>query len=303
MQEIKPKRMKHNYTDELELKSLIIRINNRSKKVDAESFLIDDSVESIARNTLINRYIKLYKKVKAVKSESISRKLRLRETRHKIKQIIIDLSVECVIDKNSYEMFGSIVLLMIKSILTKPNFANTGYDAEFYSDSVYKISKYIHNFDHLKISERSGLPGNAFAYVSQIIHNAFLFICNKKRDERANHKKQINMEMLDDNQQLKYVDFHIDDRTRHHVELDTMVESIYISKIEEDETLIDHIKRILNHSDEWGITVDQFEIVYPEEYRITFDEFNDLKPLLNGKFVINRAKPIEDTEPEIEEGE
>lgn len=304
MTEPKQKRMKHNYTDELELKSLIIRVNNRKEIEGSESKEVDDSPESIAKNHLINRYISLYKKIKAVKTTKPNRKIRLRETRKRLKDIIIEQSVNTTIDQKSFEVFGSIVLLMIKSILTKPSFAKMGYDAEFYSDSVYKISKYIHNFDHTKISERTGLPGNAFAYVSQYIHNAFLFICNKKRDERKNHIKQVNMELLDDNYQYKQDDLLVDDRTKHHQNENIVTETVTIAKINDGETLIDHIKKIAEHAKEWSINVDKFEIIYPESYRITFDEFNEMKPLLDGTFTITRERlpePKDEIDDEFEE--
>lgn len=291
---IKPKRMKHQYTDELELKSLIIRINNRTKNANGECFDVDNSAESCANNASINRHIKLYKKVKASKSVSLTRKVRMRNTRHKLKAVIIKLSENCTIDQASYEIFGGIVLLMIKSILTKPNFATTGYDSEFYSDSVYKISKYIHNFDHLKISDRSGIQCNAFAYVSQIIHNAFLFICNKKRDERAHHKKQINMEMLDDNQKLKYIDLHVDERTKFHDHTDIVEETIKIKNIEEGDLLVNKISEILLTNKSRLDNVDKITIIYPSAYRISYDEYNDMKQFLNGKLNIIREKEIVD---------
>jgi len=294
----KPKRIKHNYCDELELKSLIIRINNRVRNENEEHYNIDDSNESIVKNDLVNRYIKIYKKLKASKSVKPSRKSKLRKSRNVLKQLIIDESVKTTIDKNSHEKFGSLVLLMIKSILTKPNFSSTGYDSEFYSNSTYKITKYIHNFDHLKISPISGLPGNAFAYISQIINNAFLFVCNQKRDERIHHKKQVNMEMLDENQCLKYVDLHVDDQTKFHNEDNTIEETINIVKIENDSTLVKTIQKILEHNKLRFLGIDKINIIYPLDYRINMEEFNEMKPLLNGKFTINRKK-----EPVIVEDE
>lgn len=284
----KPKRMKHDYTDELELKSLIIRVNNRTKIENTARREIDNTTESVAKNALVNRYIKIFLKLKKYRSEYSSRKQKLISQRNTIKQIIIDLSVDATIDKVSYERFGNIILLMIKSILTKPNFANLGYDGEFYSNSVYTIAKYVHNFDHLKISKRSGLPGNAFAYISQYIMNSFLGICNDKRDEKLKLNKQINMELLDEKYQIKHIDLHIDDRERHHQEIKHIEEIVFIKEIKDSSNLVDNVKEILELNKVLFDNAHAIKIVYPECYRISFDEFNELKPLLDSKISINR---------------
>jgi len=287
---VKKKRIKHDYTDELELKSLIIRINNRERHENDLCYVLDNSPESIKENAIINRYIKLYIKLKGYKSESLSRKAKLRKQRSELKELIITESEKVTIDHKSFEQFGVNVLLMIKSILTKPNFATLGYDAEFYEDSTYKISKYIHNFDHKKISPISGLPGNAFAYISQYIHNSFLFICNKKRDEKAQHSKQVNMEMLDDNQSLKYVDLHVDDRTRFHTDKNTIRDEIVnINTIGENKSLLSYIKEIHDVNVKDFDDIGTITINYPSDYRITMEEFDAMKPYLNGKMVIKRS--------------
>ena len=97
---------------------------------------------------------------------------------------IIEKSFETAIDDYSHEVFGSIVILMIRKILTKPNFSGYTWTEDFISDSCYRVFKYLHNFEPSKISKISGQSVNAFAYVSQIIHNSIVAIIKQKQKEQ-----------------------------------------------------------------------------------------------------------------------
>lgn len=162
--------MKHNYTCELELKSLLIRFNNRGKT-------------TTRWNNLINRYIQLFKKLEYVRMPTEEYRRHVVQIRAKLKDRIVKLSEETAIDSTSYDNLGKIILLMIKNILTKPQFSGYSYRDDFFSDAVYKILRYSYNFDHTLISKISGRPVNAFAYISQIIHNSIIFVIstNKRR--------------------------------------------------------------------------------------------------------------------------
>lgn len=164
------KSMKHNYTCELELKSLLIRLNNKGKK-------------SVRWNNLINKYVRLFKKLEGIKAPTEEYRKRVVQIRAKLKMRIVKLSEETAIDSKSYDNLGRIILLMIKNILTKPQFSGYSYRDDFFSDAVYKILRYSYNFDHTLISKISGRPVNAFAYISQIIHNSIIFVIstNKRR--------------------------------------------------------------------------------------------------------------------------
>lgn len=176
----------HNYTSEIELKSLLIRIKNNRAGITDKRF-----------NSRINRYINVYVHLydKKYKEQSLtSQKQRILNN---LKQKIITLSEQTAINKVSYERFGEIVLLMIKKILTKPQFSGYSYKDDFYSDATYKILKYLGNFDHTMISERSGQQVNAFAYISQIIHNSILFIINTRKKNNDKIAEEIENELLD----------------------------------------------------------------------------------------------------------
>ena len=178
--------MKHHYVNELELKSLLIRIK--------KTRICDDTVkssqtnartdrETISKNKIINKYIKWYTKILNTKSANLCNPSKAKKVQAHLKEKVIKLSEDCCIDKKSYECFGNVIMEMVGHIMTKAQFRGYTYHDDFTSDAVYKILKYLDNFDHTRISKISGQSVSAFSYITQIIHNAFLFIILKnKRD-------------------------------------------------------------------------------------------------------------------------
>ena len=271
--ERKQKKQKHNYTSELELKSLLIRIKNKKK-----------SIGSTYLNTRINKYIKWHTAINSKKYDVPAKRNKLKAILKE--RIVRDSELTCI-DQKSYERFGKIILLMVKNILKKPQFCGYTYRDDFYSDAVYKILKYLHNFDHKMISKRTGTPVNSFAYISQYIHNSILFIINTKKKELDRLKHQVAMANLDHNLQI------------HNHELINSP-----SYIEENVTNIDNENTFLYEIDEISVSLydeiknipidvakyERVDVLYPKEYRITFDEYNELKDLLKGKISIVRKK-------------
>lgn len=196
------KRKIHNYTSNLEVTSLLIRIKNM--RLMQESLEDPEFDTSVSTNTRINKYIHWHTLISdksyGVNSEKNSKKRKILDA---LKTKIISLSEGCSADQTSYDRFGSIVLLMIKKILTKSQFSGYTYKDDFYSDATYKILKYLGNFDHKMISKRSGEPVNAFAYLTQIIHNSILFIINAKKKDQENIQKQAKMNFLETLQSTK----------------------------------------------------------------------------------------------------
>jgi hypothetical protein len=269
----KPKKQKHNYTSELELKSLLIRIKNKRADLGIER-----------DNTKINKYIKWHTKINNKKYDSPTKR---NITKTKLKESIVRLSEQTCIDEGSYERFGEIILLMIKNILKKPQFSGYTYKDDFYSDAVYKILKYLHNFNHKLVSERTGQAVNAFAYISQIIHNSILFIINSKKKDLENLRKQISMELLNNELQPKNGEFHVwDDRGMDPVVVDEslIVETIKLKKI--NGSLAEEISKLTDEVEK----VDRLDLYYPKDYIITMDEYNELSPMLKGKISIMRSK-------------
>lgn len=263
------KRQKHNYTNELELKSLLIRIKNKREE--------DGTLKD---NDKINKYIKWHAKINNKKYDTATKK---NIVKNKLKDRVIDLSEKTYIDEKSYERFGAIILLMIKNILKKPQFSGYTYRDDFYSDAIYKILKYLHNFDHTMISDRTGTPVNSFAYISQIIHNSILFIINAKKKENDNIKNQVAIENLNHNLQIKDNDRH-NRSTYIEGEEKQIIETVHLKKIET--SLVDE----LNKLEEDIERVTRLNVYYPKDYRISMDEYYQLQEMLRSKISIMREK-------------
>ncbi len=261
------KRQKHNYTSELELKSLIIRTNNKKK-----------SIGTLQYNTIINKYIKLFVKLNNMKYDKPTKKNKVKA---KLKSRIISLSEMTAIDTLSYENFGGIIMLMIKNILKKPQFSGYTYRDDFYSDAIYKIIKYMHNFKHNMISKITNQPVNSFAYISQIIHNSIIFIINTKKAENDKLKKHIGMEAINSQYQLK-------------------TDEIFNKStfIDEDEEHISIVIESLDGTSLYDYIIDNeseyINYIYPDDYSISFEEYEKLKEVLKCKINIIKNRGDED---------
>lgn len=169
------------YVDELELKSLILRAKSAHivhNTMFTGRTVVSYSCEDIKMNKHINVSVTRFIKIKKTKTCCDNhKKVALLKT---LKCKIIRDSVSTPIDKKSFERLGDIIRIMAEKILTKSNFSGYSYHDEFVSDSVYKVLKYLDNFDHTIISKITGQPVNAFSYISQIIHNAVIFVINKR---------------------------------------------------------------------------------------------------------------------------
>lgn len=251
-----PKRTKHTYTTELELKCLIIRINNKKKGIISTDY-----------NSKINRYVKLHEKLKNKKYKDDQQHEKRKRIVKALKSRAVRLSEITLIDNRSYNLFGEKVLLMIKKILTKPCFSGYTFRDEFYSDAVHKILKYMHNFDHKMISTRSGIEANAFAYITQIIINSILFIINTKNKEQKEIQKQVRFNNLDHELNMKSDEIKNDSK--------------FVTNFEKQDSKvieIDEIKTSLYETIK-ELNVSNCTILYPEDYKISMLEYNDLKTL------------------------
>jgi len=278
----KPKRQKHNYTSELELKSLLIRIKNKNSNL-LEDYVSSSKLSDIQQNRKINKYIVVHTKLSKKKYNDYDIKQKAKTLRYKLKDKIIKLSEKVNIDKVSYEKFGEIILLMIKRILTKPQFSGYTYRDDFYSDAIYKILKYNYNFNHKLISKISNQPVNAFAYISQIIHNSVLYIINTKKKEQIRINSQVSLEILNHNLDIKdyeknnnskYLNEDHESRIEHVVKLDIIPNSI-----------IDEVKLLREKFPD-----DYIKLIYPDDYNITLSEYNDLRKYLNKFSILKNSK-------------
>jgi hypothetical protein len=282
-------RQKHDYTTEIELKSLIIRLNNWNKiKIltpGVHKLIFADS----QRNKKINKYLLLHTKI--TNTQDIFEKeykQKLISLKKKLKERIVKLSVQTPIDKDSYETFGGILILMIKNILKKPNFSGYSYKDEFYSDAIHKVLKYLHNFNHLLISERTGVEVNAFAYISQVIHNSVIYIIKQKAKEQENIKDVISLEILYGEIDIRSI--HKKSDAVKHSQIEELEQ--FRIKVESLDciSLVEVIKQVHKEvQEDENLKKTHFTIEYPKSHVISFEEYNDIRPLLKGNINIVRS--------------
>lgn len=290
------KRQTHNYTSELELKSLLIRIKNDRYELGKYDL-----------NERINARVKLHTALGELDLNPDTSPER-NVLRRRIYQNVVKLSEQTRVDYDSYERFGEIILLMIQKILTRPNFSGYSYRHDFYSDAVYKVIKYLHNFDHNLISKRSGLPVNAFAYISQYIHNSVIYIIGKHKKENdgldaivksSNSSMSSNvltmdtMESKDNFENNKetgeILNITLGNITSLKDEIKGIIEylDLEMPNIIEDFNTHENSEYFheVNDSD-----IARFNIIYPSDYVITFEEYNEMHDLLTSNINIVRGK-------------
>lgn len=246
------------YVNEDELKSAIIRLNNGLKDVYSENDL--------------KRLKKYINKVK-------SKKLKSQRFKRTLRAYIVKLSERNSIDCKTFEEFGEMITLVIKNMLKKPNFSGYTYRDEFYSDTCYKILKYIKNFNHRMISKRSGQSVSAFAYVTQIVKNSLIFIIEQKKDETEKMKNLVSLESSE--------------------KLENINQSTY-EKLEEANDLVVHINEVSkdlvsimkNYLDK---TQDQIIFEYTPTYKISLKEYEEIIKLRKeyGRNIVVTRRKIE----------
>ena len=242
------------YINETELRSYIIRFNNKGMDYNEKDLI------------KINKYIKRMK-TKNQRTKRIMRKY------------ITLISERNGIDPKSYEAFGAMLILIIKNMMKKPNFSGYTYRDDFYSETNYKILKYIKNFNHKLISERSGQAVNAFAYVSQIVKNSFIFIIEQKKTE---NEKLKNMVSLESHEKLE----NVNESTYEYFKQPNKVTIEINSLTSKSETpLFDEINAQLK------LTNSEVIFIYPEDYRISLEEYEkiiELNKIYNRNIIIRR---------------
>lgn len=269
----KNSRQKHDYTCELELKSLLIREKNSKLKIQNNS---------IRTNKRINELINLFVKLNSDKFQKSLNSKKVKNLQNKIKDTIIKRSELVSIDRFSHERFGEIILLMIKNILKKPNFSGYTWKEDFYSDATYRVLKYLHNFNHTKTSEKTGQTVNAFSYISQIIHNSIVYIINTNNQEIdiTDKLSQTEGEELGI-EKVKTLDKTTDSKK--------ISDKFVIEKdLLKDNSIFDLLSEFVessNYDKDFNYT---FE--YPKDYLITIDEFAKLRDILKGNISIIKAK-------------
>lgn len=241
------------YVNEDELKSALIRINNGLANIHSENDL-----------KRLSKYIKKVKN-KKLKNQKLKRSLRM---------YIVKISERNGIDKKTFEHFGEMIMLVIKNMLKKPNFSGYTYRDEFYSDTSYKILKYIKNFNHRLISKRSGQSVSAFAYISQIVKNSLIFIIDQKKTESEKVK---NLVSLENSEKVE-----IYNESTFEFKSNKILE-VQINEI--PDTLLIIMEKYLEK------TTEEISFIYPKEYKISLNEYEKIKQLntkYNRNIIIKR---------------
>lgn len=269
----KNSRQKHDYTCELELKSLLIREKN--SKLGLQN-------NSIRTNKRINELINLFVKLNTDKFQKSLNSKKVKSLQNKIKDTIIKRSELVSIDRNSHERFGEIILLMIKNILKKPNFSGYTWKEDFYSDATYRVLKYLHNFNHTKTSEKTGQSVNAFSYISQIIHNSIVYIINTNNQE---------IDITDKLSQTEGEELGIEKvKTLDKTSISEKInEKFIIQKQDLSNTSLFNLLSEFVDSSNYDKDFN-YSFEYPKDYLISLDEFAKLRDILKGNISIIKAK-------------
>lgn len=269
----KNSRQKHDYTCELELKSLLIREKN--SKLELQN-------NSIRTNKRINELINLFVKLNTDKFQKSLNSKKVKSLQNKIKDTIIKRSELVSIDRFSHERFGEIILLMIKNILKKPNFSGYTWKEDFYSDATYRVLKYLHNFNHTKTSEKTGQSVNAFSYISQIIHNSIVYIINTNNQE---------IDITDKLSQTEGEELGIEKvKTLDKTSISEKINEKFIIQKQDlsNTSLFNLLSEFIDSSNYDKDFNYSFE--YPKNYLISLDEFAKLRDILKGNISIIKAK-------------
>lgn len=269
----KNSRQKHDYTCELELKSLLIREKN--SKLGLQN-------NSIRTNKRINELINLFVKLNTDKFQKSLNSKKVKNLQNKIKDTIIKRSELVSIDRFSHERFGEIILLMIKNILKKPNFSGYTWKEDFYSDATYRVLKYLHNFNHTKTSEKTGQSVNAFSYISQIIHNSIVYIINTNNQE---------IDITDKLSQTEGEELGIEKvKTLDKTSISEKInEKFIIQKQDLSNTSLFNLLSEFIESSNYDKDFN-YSFEYPKDYLISLDEFAKLRDILKGNISIIKAK-------------
>jgi len=197
----------------------------------------------------------------------------LQKIKRDIRNRIRDLSTLTYIhrDKN---VFGGMVMVVMNKIITRPNFSGYSYKPEMKSLATEHIFKYTWRFDSYRQSKISGQFISSFTYISTIIFNAFIATINKQNDEI----KKIKSDFLE-TQKMKHRE---PNRSTYGLAASEIDKSVNIINI--PGTLFEEIKKI-------KIDVGDILIKYPDDYKISMDEYNDITEYTkNGKFNINLVR-------------
>lgn len=243
------------------MKVLLLRFQSGDLEKSLKRFQYVLDLANERNRVLLNRSLKTSDETRLKKY--VQKHIKSKSQRHRriLRDSIVQISDRNIIDKEGYERFGEMVLLIIKNILKKPKFSGYSYRDEFYSDSTDKIFRYLKNFNHKMISKITGQYVNAFSYLSQYVHNSVVHIIKTKNVEKDELESYVNMY----NENLTLIfnsSSYIPEEKEFEFELKKIEKSLYLD--------------ILESSVEFT-KYDSVKVQYPQDYKISIEEYNKLK--------------------------
>lgn len=297
------KREKNDYIDKEKLTQEIINLQISKK--------LEDNIALKARLADGSELIDLLEKAKKLEGKKL-KVVNLKIEGIQSGQTLKDLTEEypklieqgAVLNYSKQE-FGKMVLLIINNLMKKHCFSGytENWTEDFKSNAIYKIFRYIHNFDSERISEVTGKKVSSFAYLTQITYMAFLEVINKRKKEN-----ELMFKTMIPLQDVK-IDYFTQDKgvnvsAMAQIEKQDEVEKIDVSEEElGSRTLFEYLEGIRKISE-------CVEVYYPEFYSsegnkegvfsISIDEYNDIIGL---DFKILRLKKTVVVEQEYDDTE
>lgn len=232
-------------TEEISVKiKKSIERKNKSFKIKKEKYKNNPDILNILEE---NKKIFIKHKKILSKEEYIKEfeELKIKYSKLGVENILnIDLNLNTNLDR-----FFELILLMIKRINKMGNFSKYNYREDFRANAVEKILIYCKNFDDEIISIVTKKKVSSFAYVTEIIYNAFLeIIKNNKRE------KEIKRKYYNDNTNFNDSNDSIDsfkDR-----DIKENINNALIINIKENDISSDIIKKTLKDVEESNLNIE-----------------------------------------------
>ena len=195
--------------------------------------------------------------------------------------------------------------LIINNLKKRPQFSGytSNWTEDYISNSIYKMLKYIHNFDHTRISKITGQPVSPFAYLTQIAKAAFIEVINRRKNEESHIKETFQYHELDELIQL--ANYKLRENSSDSVAEINGVKHYNLRKLEIDgvkfTTLYDMLKFLKERGD------NKLKIEYPKKYNLSIEEYEKIGTLgafeylslTKKSYKQKKKEPVIDEEDEI----
>lgn len=198
--------------------------------------------------------------------------------------------------------FATQCMLIINNLKKRPQFSGytSNWTEDYVSNSIYKMLKYIHNFDHTRISKITNEPVSPFAYLTQIAKAAFLEVINKRKKEESYIKETYQYHELDDLVSAAYMNIERMSTIDSECFVQDNIVHYNLRKLVIDDVRFETIYDMLKYL--WEKDVRRVKIEYPKKYNISLEEYEKISSI--GTFdylnLVKKSYGPKKKEPEIE---